>query len=294
MGVSLIIGKAFSSFKRRPLAQIAATGVIFLQITIFTLGLFFYHNLRQTTEILGQELSLTVFLKEGLSQQEVEHLAEEILSWPEVASVRYISPEEAFERLKQAFSQNPELISGLVPDFLPPSLEIYFWKPFDLQDKLPQMAKTLSGYPQVDEVRYAGDWLARLQGFSDLIRTALLLVATILLLTVSVVVANVIRINIHSRAQELEILRLLGASRGLLRGPFLLEAFFQALLASLLALATVYLIFIRLQESVPSNIFGHPFRLQYLPWPWLAGIVGGVILVSLLASFLSLRQFLIQ
>ncbi|WP_456432266.1 cell division protein FtsX [Thermosulfuriphilus sp.] len=292
MGLRLIVGKALFSFKRRPWSHLAATTIIFLQLSIFAMGLFFYHNLRQATEILGQELSLTVFLKDRSTEEDAQRLAEEILSWPEVASVRYVSPEEALERIREAFSQNSEILSGLAPDFLPPSLEIYFWQPFGLKEKLPTLARTLSGYPQVEEVRYAGDWLARLQGFSELLRRLLALVAAVLVFTVAFVVSNIIRINVYSRREELEILRLVGASPTILKGPFLIEALIQAVLASGLAVAALYLLFIWLKKELPATIFGHPFTLHYLPWPWLASLMGGMVLVCLLASFIPLRRLL--
>ena len=144
----------------------------------------------------------------------------------------------------------------------------------------------------VDDVEYGQQWVATFRGIVDLLRLASIVTAGLFLLASVAIVANTIRLVIYSRQQEVDIMRLVGASEGFIKAPFYIEALIQGLAGAGIGLGMLFAVFSFLAASAEQSAVAGLFEIRFLSADMIAAIVAASMIVGWLGCHVSLRHSL--
>lgn len=289
MRVSWFFAEAFKSMQRNILMNIAS--IVTIGLSLFVVGIFMFGTITLNNLIgsFEKQVEIEVFLKDEASPQQVQQLQETILSWEEVETVRYISKEEALERFKQRYKDQPELIENLPGNPLPASFIIRLKDPQQVET----VASRFDGNEIVDSVEYGKKYVERLFQAVSVIRYSGAVFIGLLSFVSVVLIYLTIRLSIYARRQEISIMRLVGASNWFIRLPFVIEGVIQGVAGAIIAAAGVYIVKVTIFESLRQQILWLPLKFEMpLFWQITYGLMLGGIALGALGSALAMRRFL--
>ena len=274
------------------LIQLASTTSIALSLLLVGLVGMGLLNLNRLTQHWGEGVQVIAYVKHAADVQRVEALGRMLEQRQEVQSVRWVSPAEAHKRLSGSLGTHGNALAAVEEDFLPGSLEIR------LSKDQPQRARTLiallNASSLVDEVDYMGDWARRLSSLVTLINLLALGLTLAVCLACLYIVSSTIRLGVHARREEIAILKLVGATDGFIRAPFMIEGTIQGMAGAVLACILLYIIYAsgapRI-EGLLTAAFSH-VELAFVP---LRHLLLGVVTagaLGLLGSRLALGRYL--
>jgi len=292
MTVGILTRRALADLRQHLGTQFMTTVVVSLSILIFTFFSLMYFNLQRFVERFGTELGLVIFLEETTLQDRIPVLYQDLARLSGVESVRYVSPEEAFKRLETYLHEEREVLAGVDPTFLPASFELQVNRAVFNLDRIGQLAAEIGAWPEISKVQYGQEWIHRLEVFSNVVRLIVLVAGVLLLFTATFVVASTIKLTVYARQDELEILRLVGATNVFIQGPFLIEAFLQGLVGSVLAVAFVFLCYRYLGGLLVHSEVLRGVAFSFLPWSYVATIVSSSVALCVFGTTLAMRRFL--
>ena len=227
--VAFSVVRAWQGFWRNAMMSLAATATVVLMLVLLS-GLFIVlGGLQSGLQYIEHKVGVTARLVDGLAQAQVDALVVDIENLEGVARVDYISPEEALERLKEAYrEQGLTLDLGGAPITLYASVEIALTDP----NFAGSVADALEGRPEVERITTRQLDYDKLLGIIGYIRTGGIIALVLVGLTVLFMIVNMIRIAVYSRSGEIEIMRLVGASDSFIRWPFILEGILCGLIGA--------------------------------------------------------------
>ncbi len=273
-------------------SQLMTLLTVSLSVLIFSFFYLVYSNMLNLGDKLGDDLSLIVYLEEEPGPELRQQLIRKIETFDEVETIRFITRAQAYERFAKQLGENQDVLKDMPKDFLPPSIEVIPMKNLRSLNQVKLFSAYLARLPGTLKVQYGQDWVERFYYFTRLISIIVLLSGTLLILTTIFMVAYTIRLTILGRQDELELLKLVGATNNYIRTPFLLEGLFQGILGSSLGITSLYLLFqwIKLRFSGPGflNLFEFSFFSPMISF----GIVGVSVLLCTLGSYTTMQKFL--
>jgi len=219
-----------------------------IAVALFVLGSFLITT--SNLERLGREWSnsaqLSVYLTDAVSAGERGAIERTLTPGNVVASVQYVSKADALARFKKTFSDLTSTIDGLGENPLPASFEVQLTGGANAGVDL--LVAELRQLPGVADVRYDREWLARLVSAIDVIRLIGGVLGGMLTLAAALTVANVVRLGLYARRDELDIMELVGAPQAFVRGPFVMEGTLQGGLGAVAALLALGVVFLALRS----------------------------------------------
>lgn len=274
------------------------TTVVAVATTAFTLAcvgvfLLLYVNLRTVAGSLQEDIRVMVYLDDGLAGETLSEIEQRLKADRAVASLTYVSKERALAEFQAQFPSESHLLEGLGQNPLPASFEITLAPQFRSSDSVKRWAEriqTLHGVAQVEYSRDLIETLARIIRHIELAAIA----AGVILSTASVtIIANTIRLTLYTRRDEIEILRLIGATRAFIRIPYLLEGAFLGGLGSALSLAILKtgFEFVRHQVESTGRFLKVESWLSFFPVHLCLLLVLAGVLLGCAGSFVSLSRF---
>lgn len=256
---------------RQPLSSLMTVAVIAIALAL-PLGL--YALLSNAREAVGglehREASISLYLHDGVTDTGLNALAEKLLTQPDVARVETLTADQALAEFRQ-LSGYGDTLDLLGSNPLPPVISVTPRK--SDPERVAALQKQLAALPEVAEAQADLAWVARLAAILDLGRRLLLTLALGLALAVLLVVGNTIRLAIESRRDEIVIMKLLGATNGFVRRPFLYMGLWTGLAGGLAAglLVTVTLAWLNIPVTALAQAYQSPFSLSPLTLrDWLA------------------------
>jgi len=273
-------------------SQLMTLMTVTLSVLIFAFFYLVYTNMLKWGERLGDDLSLIVYLEEEPGPELQQQLIKKITTFDEVEKIRFISREDAYQRFGKQLGQNRDVLDDLPEDFLPPSIEVVPLKNLRNLNQVKLFSAYLAKLPGTLKVQYGHEWIEKFYYFTKLLSIVMLLSGTLLIMTTIFMVAYTIRLTILSRQDELELLKLVGATNNYIRVPFLLEGLLQGILGSTMGIGSLYVLFqwIKLHFSDPG--FLHMFQFSFFPPTISMTIIGISILLCTLGSFSTMQKFL--
>lgn len=220
---------------------------ILVSAIVFTLTSVFISAsliLSKTVDYYEQRAQVIVFFKKGTEESEIFKFREQINDPEIIDELLYISQEEALEVYKQDFADNPELISTVTADSLPPSLEIRAKSIDSLLTIIEDINIAKESNPNIDDVMYFKDVVNNIKTLSNIINIGgIALISSMILITIALIRVT-IGFNIKIHQEEIEIMHLVGSPDKFIRTPFILEGtiygFVGALLATIIILIPWY------------------------------------------------------
>lgn len=252
------IKEAFRHFFRNWTTSFGAVITIFL--SLFIIGLFIIGSVLVNSAIGNVEDQVTIqaYISDSASDEDVEDYQDELERMDNVKNVEFVSKEDALEEYSSTISGNADAtlsaLDGQNP--LPRSFRIEMEDPSQVE-AMAEKIKDDSGFrkivddadPEVDDkdadvaenVRYGQEEVGRLFQLTGYIRVAAVVLVALLTFVAFIFINNTIRLSITARRREIAIMRLVGASNGFIRGPFITEGVLQALLGALFSIGVLEL-----------------------------------------------------
>lgn len=282
--------EAFKNIRLNLLMSITAVTTTFICLLVLGAALLVSSHIEGIIGSVRQDVSVEAFFPQETPQEQVDQVRSNVESYPEVSGVTYVSKEEALQNFKDTFQDRPELYSNLGSDVLPASLQIQLSEPQEAD----AVAQKLEGEGfAVQDLNYPQQTIERLNEVTGYMiwglraATALFLVSSVLL------ISNTIRISIFARRKEIEVMKLVGASDGFVRTPFVFEGLLQGLVgAGLAAIVVVWLNYLFVEWSDEALPFV-PISAGAVNTPLVLLILIAVgAAIGILGSFLSVTRFL--
>ena len=282
--------EALTSLWRSRLINALSVGTI--AVSLFVLGAFLTvaSNLNQVVERWTQKVSVTFFLADGLEAHIRDSLLNRLRDDPAVESVEVVSREQALERFRTLFRDLRTLPDDLGENPFPASLEVALRAGKQSPDEVRRLVSAFEKAPGVQEVQYDLLWIERLSTAARLVRGVGALLGGILVLAGVFTISNVIRLTVYARQDELDIMRLVGATRGYVKGPFVVEGMLQGGLGGLVAVGLLWLAFhvLATEAMAASDLMGRAVVL--LPRQLGVLLVAGGMGVGIAGSLVSLGR----
>jgi len=228
--------------------------VSIISFSLFTFGLFLLtaENLNRLIGSWTEKVQINVFLDKQPAVEKVLDVEALIKNAPCVADYKYITEDEALKRFRSYYPSMKELADNLESNPFPPSYEITIREEFQSKNAVLEFVTQLRGEDVVDDVEYDQEWIERMQFIIHFVRVVGLFFGGILMFTATFSISNVIKLMVMSRKDEIEIMRLVGATNSFIKGPFLAEGILQGLLAGTFAVGTLYLMFLAIRGRVAA------------------------------------------
>ncbi len=238
----------FKSLKRTPYQSLATIIVLFFSSFTLTSLLFmtlFFNSLLKKVELTPQVI---VYFKPETDQTTIANLKTEIGNRFKVKSIKYVSQEKALEIYKKMFKDEPILTEMVSKEMFPASLEIKVKDPKELY-KIAEFAKKQKG---VDEVDFQEEVVNKLLSITNSLRKFSLVAGVAIFIFTLIILISLISFKVSLKKDEIEILKLLGASNSFVFKPFILENVLIALLSSVLALVTFFAVIFYFKPFINS------------------------------------------
>jgi cell division transport system permease protein len=197
--------------------------------------------------------------------------------------------EQAYENFKQLFRDNPALVENVDPDAMPQSYRIKLVDPADF----PVIRARLAGDPAIDQIRDEQAILKKLLAVTSVLRTGVIAVAAIMLLSAAGLIGNTVRMAVFARRKEIAIMKLVGATNWFIRVPFLIEGVVEGLIGGVAAVLAIFAMKFLFIDPLRGKIAFVPSWIDTSEILFTVPILlGAGILIAAVASLLAMRRFL--
>lgn len=273
-------------------SQLMTLLTVSLSVLIFAFFYLVYTNMISSSEQLGDDLRLIIYLEDDPGPEMREQLRRKIINFDEVEKIIFVSRQEAYERFSEQLGPHRDVLEDIPKDFLPASVEIIPLKNLRSLNQIKLFSEYLATLPGTLKVQYGQEWVERFYYFTRLLSIVVFLSGTLLILTTIFMVSYTIRLTIFGRQAELELLKLVGATNNYIRTPFLIEGVLQGLLGSSLGLFSLFLLY----QWIISHFSG-PGLLELFSFTFFSvEVILAIIVLSIVlctaGSFTSMQKFL--
>lgn len=276
--------EAFNAFKRSPM--LASLSVAMIGMSLLVVGLFGIaaYNIRRVIERLEARVEIVAYLRDAADPRELERAQQELQQMEAVRLVTYISREQALEIARRELPEFQNLLGTIDGNPLPASFEISLKPGQKSAEAVRAIAQQVARYEFVEDVRYGNDFLDTIYLLRRVAGVATIILGSAFALVAALMIGAAIRIAIFARRDEISIMRLVGATDGFVRRPFLLEGLFTGIGGSALALLLTYIMYRLLSNSLSE--------LEWMPLEWVLAILALGSGLGSLASAVAVRRHL--
>jgi cell division transport system permease protein len=278
--------EGFSGFKRAKLSMFAAVFTICVSLLLLSFFTILFLNARNVVDSLREKVEMEAFLNDQLSSDKITEAKGIIEMLDGVREVRYVSKADAAKIFQQEFGEDINKILNFNP--LPASLKIFLkdgYKTVKGAERIVQQVKSIRG---VDDVIYRKQLLEMLDERAMTFLWITLGIGIFITISSVILVANTIRLAIYAKRKIIQTMKLIGATRGFIRMPFLLEGFLQGLLGGVIAAGIIFVLFNYLEQWLTVSLS----QFTYVEPFYYSIIIGAGCLLGLLGSMISVRRFI--
>jgi cell division transport system permease protein len=250
----------FLQLVRQPITTIFTCFVIGVALVLPVLLSVLLHNLASVNQQWDGSPQITLLLKKGVPALDAGILAEDIGKRQSIASSTFIDKELALEDFKKRFEFN-DAIEFLDENPLPHVIVVRLQSAIQQLETIEALRDSLVAIPEVDSAILDAAWVQRLQSITLLVERAAWIIATILSLTVILVLGNTVRLAIENRKEEIVVVKLVGGTDPFVRRPFLYMGLYYGLGSSILAWCLVHWVIYLLNE--PIHALAASYQLEF-------------------------------
>jgi cell division transport system permease protein len=286
------VGRAWQGFWRNAVMSLAATATMVLMLLLLAGFWIIQTGLLAGLQFTEQKVEVVAYLQPNATDTQVKALQTQLKAMPEVASVAYVDRDEALVRFRASMQAQgrEDLTKYLDANPLYASIEVKMVDPSQVRI----VGDALRADPSVRNVINIEDLVARVLTVTSILRTAGTVVLVIVGVIALFIIINTIRLAVLARAEEIEVMRLVGASDAFIRWPFVFEGAFVGLLGSLLTLAILAAIADPLSAFMADFFRVLPLQFGSLTRDLVALVMGAGVGLGILGSWLSVRTYLIR
>ncbi len=270
----------------------AVLAILTIAAGLFVLGFFMMvnSNMQQVLGRWSQSAEMSVFLKDDISEEQLKAIDGVIGESGLAADLKRLSKADAIARFREDFPDLAGAANRLERNPFPASVEVRL-VPTAGETPVEELATRLGALGGVADVRYDRRWLSRLGSVVGFLRTIGLVIVGLLSLAAALTVANVVRLAAYARRDEIEIMQLVGAPFAFIRGPFVAEGILQGGFGALLAIVSLWIVFLTGKAWYGRLAFEGLglTQLVFLPPMSVLALLGGGMLLGCLGGLIVAR-----
>lgn len=278
------------NIRRSPFQAIAACMVMFLTFFAFVTFLILAASSQKILQFYESKPQAIAFFKDGTTDADISAIQNALAQDPRVTKVKFVSKDEALNIYKDRNKNDPALLELVTPSILPSSIEISTISPTDLQP----IADILKQEPVVEEVRVPEDVVSALVSFTKTVRVVGGAIVTFLTIFSILIILMIIGFKIRLKRDEIEIMRLIGASPSFIRIPFILEGIFYGMIGAVLSWIAAYTIIWYFTPFIDTYV--NEVNLVPVNPLFMLGLLGieimAAIVIGSLGSISAVRRYL--
>ncbi len=286
--------EAISQMRSNKYATLSAIGIISIILLVFGLFLLSLHNLNIFAEVLKSEMELVAFSSGNASPELIREIRSEIESIKEVENVIFISRDDAMEMFARDLTSFRGVIQGLKDNPLPDTFRIKIVADSRNPDDVRKLAERLSKIKGIDDVEYGKEWMERLNALISALKVLSVIVGAVMFLIVLFIVSNTIKLTFLMRRDEIEIMKLAGATKLFIKIPYVLEGGILGLISAASAVVMLLFTYKLIIYKIPSTVYlwlgGIEF--SFIPWEGIIAIILTGIIVGCFGSWTSVGRLL--
>jgi len=278
---------------RSPFSSFLTSAVIAIALALPSGLLIWLQSAKQMSGHWQHTNQMSVFLKLNSSEADARHLARAIRSWPNIQRVSFISREQGLQQFKH-LSGLEGALNALDENPLPNVLSVLPSSDLLEPEKLDAIKQQIEKRRVVDFVQLDMGWLRKLQALLKLGERALWFLATVLAVSILLIIGNTLRLNIYNRRKEIVVSKLIGATLGFIRRPFIYLGMWYGLAGATLAWLILQLMLAIMAGPVHeiAGLYGSSFRLLNLGWLESGLLFLFSIVISVSGSWLAAARHL--
>lgn len=271
-----------------------AITIITIVISILIVSAFslFFVNANEIINSWKKGIRIMAYLKPGVPEVKIPELKQKIKRINGIQDIRFIPKSKALQLLKKQMKRQSSLFENLKENPLPDAFEIRLIASSQNQDEVEIIATRLESFPQVDEVEYGKRWLGRFTNFFNLFRLTGYAMGGLFFMATVLIVANTIRLMLYSRREEVEIMRLVGATDRFIKAPFYIQGLIQGAFGGIIGITILFITFMFISSSVDQGFSPGLFTIKFLSPGAFFGIILCSMFVGWIGCYISLKQFL--
>ena len=273
---------------------LTAITVITIALSIMIAAAFalFFINAGDLLNLWQKGIRMMVYLKSDTSEAGRLDTKFRLQGISGVQNATFISKNEAMAKLKAQMQHHTALLDNLKENPLPDAFEITIEPSARNSTELEFLAERITALSTVAEVEYGQQWIRRFTNIINLFRLAGYGIGALFFMATVFIVANTIRLVLYSRRDEIEIMRLVGATDRFIKIPFYLQGMIQGGAGTLVGLMVLFIGYLSLSSHFEQTVSGSLISIRFFSLQISAAIVLGGILVGGLGSLVSLKQFM--
>ncbi len=273
------------------LASIASIGASFVIIGIFLLLVLHFNALVAEWK---EQFQVSMFLDDKITPTQLEILGRRIQNEAAVKTITFTTKEEALANFRRELKGQESLLEGLGDNPLPASFQLKIREGYQSPDALKRLSTFLRRLEGVEDIQYGQEWIERISNATRIMKALGIMIGSVLALGSAMIVSNTIRLAVYAREEEIEIMRLVGATKAYIRAPFLVEGMLQGSLGALLALGLLFgaYRFVAPTFNLASPLLPTGAERGFLESSMMAGLVGGGAVIGALGSSIAVSRFL--
>jgi cell division transport system permease protein len=287
--LSFLVGEALRDL--RGAGRVGVSAVLLIALSLSALGGFwvFSLNLGRAVDQWRERVRVVGYLKDEPASSKLDELTRQIEAMPGVLRVRYISKADALKALKHSLGGQADVADQLPRNPLPASVEVTPDADTATPEGTRELVRRLQALPEIEEVQGGSQWVEGLAQFRRLFELVGLGVGAVLAAAAILTVTTATTLVLHLRRDEMEIMRLVGASETVIRLPRLLQGMAQGLLAAVVALAVLEVVYAlavpRLEPLLPVTLGLQ--RAAFLTFPQMLLLMAGGAALGALGGLLA-------
>ena len=266
------------NLRRAPLMAMSSVAVMGLSLFVLGIFLLITINLRAAIVAVQGQVEIVVFLKEGVRDVEVSAIDAFLRDHPAVRDVRFLTRDDALEEFRRELDEREYLLEALETNPLPDTFEVALFDDWKSTERLAELAEQVGGVAGVDEVKYGREWVGRLNRVIVVLVLVDLFLGIVVALSSLLVVANTVKLTLIARREMIELMKMVGATIGVIRRPFVIEGLLQGAMAAVFASCLLVLLTGFLRERVPEVVSLTPASFAlFLSFGAFLGGLGSVV-----------------
>ena len=302
--IGRVIKSGMQNFIRNATLAVAAIAVMVITLSIILFSLIANATFANTIQQITDKIDISVYLKDSITSDQKDNLVDELERIPNVKSVKYLSKQDALEAYKKLNENNLDLQLAIsqTDNPLPATVQIKPRDPNKIAEIQAYLDKPEVKALQSDQTSYSGDRKTALDNITSatkFLRQAGLVGVIVFAFVSMLIIFNTIRMAIFNRRDELQIMRLLGASTGFIRGPFIVETVLYGIVAAIISVALCNALFSVAATAFQATNFGFldiNYASEYFAshfWLILLGQLLAGILIGATSSLIATRRYLV-
>lgn len=265
------------------------TSVISIALVLFLLGLICLMGLlgNKLSDYVKENITFSLVLKDNQKEADIKKMQKQLDHLPFIKSTEYISKEQAVKELEMELGENPETFLGFNP--LKASIEVKLKSEYANPDSLPKIERYIKQYTSVSDLLYRKDMMEMVHNNMQRISIILLALAAMLMSISFVLISNTIRLLIYSKRFLIHTMKLVGATPGFIRRPFIYYNMVSGIIAAFLAIGMLSGFLYYIQSEMTGFI--HILDMKMLMIVYAVVLLLGILL-TIIATIISVNKYL--